>query len=137
MVFELLAQSLFDYLKDNSFSPFPLKHIKSFAFQLLTSVKFLHSIKLIHTDLKPENIMICDIESRQPRSSERRKVVRPKELVDTGIRLIDFGSAIFEDDHHTSVVSTRHYRAPEILLGMGWSFPCDVWSIGMHRFYLF
>jgi dual-specificity kinase len=27
-------------------------------------------------------------------------------------------------------VSTRHYRAPEVLLGMGWSFPCDVWSVG-------
>jgi serine/threonine protein kinase len=27
-------------------------------------------------------------------------------------------------------VSTRHYRAPEIILGLGWSFPCDIWSIG-------
>jgi dual-specificity kinase len=100
MVFELLAQSLFDYLKDNSFSPFPLKQIKSFAFQLLTSVKFVHSIKLIHTDLKPENIMLCDVMSKVPRTSERRRSVRPKELVNTDICLIDFGSAIFADDHH-------------------------------------
>lgn len=28
------------------------------------------------------------------------------------------------------MVSTRHYRAPEIILGLGWSYPCDVWSIG-------
>jgi dual-specificity kinase len=28
------------------------------------------------------------------------------------------------------VVSTRHYRAPEIILQLGWSFPCDIWSIG-------
>jgi len=28
------------------------------------------------------------------------------------------------------VVSTRHYRAPEIILGIGWSYPCDLWSIG-------
>lgn len=28
------------------------------------------------------------------------------------------------------MVSTRHYRAPEIILNMGWSFPCDIWSIG-------
>jgi serine/threonine protein kinase len=27
-------------------------------------------------------------------------------------------------------VSTRHYRAPEIILQLGWSFPCDIWSIG-------
>ncbi|KAL3896687.1 MAG: hypothetical protein SGCHY_003915, partial [Lobulomycetales sp.] len=130
MVFRLLSQSVFDYLKANDFNPFPLKHVKSFAFQLLTSVKFMHSINLIHTDLKPENIMLCDVGSTQPRSSERRSRQRPRELLSTDIRLIDFGSSIFSDDHHTAIVSTRHYRAPEILLGCGWSFPCDVWSIG-------
>lgn len=46
------------------------------------------------------------------------------------LRLIDFGSATFEPDYHASVVSTRHYRAPEIILGTGWSYPCDAWSIG-------
>ena len=28
------------------------------------------------------------------------------------------------------MVSTRHYRAPEVILGLGWSFPCDIWSVG-------
>lgn len=51
-------------------------------------------------------------------------------LRDTAIRLIDFGSTIFDSDYHSSVVSTRHYRAPEIILGIGWSYPCDVWSLG-------
>lgn len=69
------------------------------------------------------------------------------------MHLIDFGSATFEEEYHASVVSTRHYRAPEIILGelpdasnklkamltnvlhgaatgLGWSYPCDVWSIG-------
>lgn len=44
--------------------------------------------------------------------------------------MIDFGSATFDDEYHSSVVSTRHYRAPEIILQLGWSFPCDIWSIG-------
>jgi dual-specificity kinase len=51
-------------------------------------------------------------------------------LFDTEIRLIDFGSATFDNEYHSSVVSTRHYRAPEIILGLGWSYPCDIWSIG-------
>ena len=43
---------------------------------------------------------------------------RQKRIVNnTDIRLIDFGSATFEDEYHSSVVSTRHYRAPEIILG--------------------
>jgi dual-specificity kinase len=50
-------------------------------------------------------------------------------LKDTRIVLIDFGSSISQDDYHGSVVSTRHYRAPEILLDLGWSFPCDIVSI--------
>ena len=59
------------------------------------------------------------------RSARHRKV-----LLDPEIRLIDFGSATFNDEYHSSVVSTRHYRAPEIILNLGWSFPCDIWSIG-------
>lgn len=47
-------------------------------------------------------------------------------LKDTRIILIDFGSTILQEDYHSAVVSTRHYRAPEILLDLGWSFPCDI-----------
>jgi serine/threonine protein kinase len=46
------------------------------------------------------------------------------------IKLIDFGSATFDAQHHSSVISTRHYRAPEVILGLGWTYPCDLWSIG-------
>lgn len=48
----------------------------------------------------------------------------------SSIRLIDFGSATYDSRHHSSVVSTRHYRAPEVILGLGWSYPCDMWSVG-------
>ena len=44
--------------------------------------------------------------------------------------VIDFGSATFDDQYHSALVSTRHYRAPEVVLGLGWSYPCDVWSVG-------
>jgi serine/threonine protein kinase len=60
MVFELLSMSLFDFLKSNHFKPFSLDHIQSFAFQLLTSVAFMHHLSLCHTDLKPENIMLVN-----------------------------------------------------------------------------
>jgi dual-specificity kinase len=99
----------------------------------------LHDLNLIHTDLKPENILLCDnsyqaftYSRRIPSSSNtvNRQAAQRKVLLDTEIRLIDFGSATFQDEYHSSVVSTRHYRAPEIILGLGWSFPCDIWSIG-------
>jgi dual-specificity kinase len=153
---DLLGQSVFDFLKGNTFVPFPNSQIQSFARQLFTSVActfpailfhcsqtnimvVLHDLNLIHTDLKPENILLCDnayqaftYSRRIPSSSTtvNRQAAQRKVLLDTEIRLIDFGSATFQDEYHSSVVSTRHYRAPEIILGLGWSFPCDIWSIG-------
>ncbi|KAI6373651.1 hypothetical protein MCOR25_003423 [Pyricularia grisea] len=139
IVMDLLGQSVFDFLKSNQFTPFPNSQIQSFARQLFTSVAFLHDLNLIHTDLKPENILLADAtyqtftyNRKIPSSSTTvgRTATQRKVLLDTEIRLIDFGSATFQDEYHSSVVSTRHYRAPEIILGLGWSFPCDIWSIG-------
>ena len=48
----------------------------------------------------------------------------------SAVRVIDFGSATFDDAHHSAVVSTRHYRAPEVILGLGWTYPADLWSAG-------
>ncbi|KAI8908851.1 kinase-like domain-containing protein [Powellomyces hirtus] len=141
MVFPLLSQSVFDYLKENSFVPFLSHQTAEIAFQLVEAVVFMHRIKLIHTDLKPdlltfvgffeksENIMIVDNTSVTVPGARRTSKPR-KKLVSTEIRLIDFGSSIFQDDYHSTIVSTRHYRAPEILLGAGWSYPCDIWSLG-------
>lgn len=94
---------------------------------------------MIHTDLKPENILLDSAlyqtftyNRRIPsaRSTSSRQATQRRVLLNPDIRLIDFGSATFQDEYHSSVVSTRHYRAPEIILGLGWSFPCDIWSIG-------
>ncbi|KAI8619868.1 kinase-like domain-containing protein [Chytriomyces sp. MP71] len=125
MVFELLAQSVFDFLKENSFAPFPIAHIQSFSVQILEAVHFLHALRLIHTDLKPENLML-----ESTRCIPGLSTAPARRLLSPRVRLIDFGSAIFEEEYHSSVVSTRHYRAPEIILGTGWSFPCDMWSVG-------
>ncbi|KAJ3997175.1 CMGC/CLK protein kinase [Lentinula boryana] len=133
LVSELLGMCVFDFLKDNEFAPFPRHHIQSFARQLLNSVAFLHRESLIHTDLKPENILLVHNNYRIVNIPVTGKNAAPKSkriLNSTEIRLIDFGSATFEKEYHSQVVSTRHYRAPEIILGLGWSFPCDVYSLG-------
>lgn len=99
----------------------------------------MHDLNLIHTDLKPENILLVNngyhnYSYNRPIPSSSTQTTRQgrtrRVLLDTDIRLIDFGSATFDEEYHSSVVSTRHYRAPEIILGLGWSFPCDIWSIG-------
>lgn len=134
LVSELLGMCVYDFLKENEFAPFPRHHIQSFARQLLGSVAFLHDLHLIHTDLKPENILLVNNEYRLavvPVPGKRNAPPRTKRILQsTDIRLIDFGSATFEEEYHSTVVSTRHYRAPEIILGLGWSYPCDAYSLG-------
>ncbi|KAJ3316664.1 dual specificity protein kinase kns1, partial [Gonapodya sp. JEL0774] len=129
MVFDLLSQSLYDFMKANEFHPFPLFQVRSLARQLLEAVAYMHTQRLVHTDLKPENMMLHATGSVE-RPSLKFIGRTCKELVDPQMMLIDFGSSTFEGEYHSSVVSTRHYRAPEIILSMGWSYPCDMWSAG-------
>lgn len=130
IVTDLFGMSIFDFLESNHYIPFPRSHIKSFAKQLFSSVAFLHGLNLVHTDLKPENILLKSNKSYSEPLANHTKHKTRRVLEDTTIHIIDFGSAIFNDEYHSLVVSTRHYRAPEIILGTGWSFPCDIWSIG-------
>ncbi|QDZ23824.1 serine/threonine-protein kinase [Chloropicon primus] len=129
IVFAKLGMSLFDLLRKNRYKPFDLYHVQAFARQMLETVEFLHTISLVHTDLKPENILLPNHKYRKvPPSSGSRRGTRIPEKAH--LYLIDFGSATFDDQYHSKVVSTRHYRAPEVMLGLGWSFPCDIWSLG-------
>ncbi|QDP16936.1 hypothetical protein Tsubulata_013518 [Turnera subulata] len=133
IVFEKLGPSLFDFLKRNRYCPFPVDLVREFGRQLLESVAYMHDLRLIHTDLKPENILLVSPEYIQlpgcKRSSSDETHFRclPKS---SAIKLIDFGSTTFDNQNHSSIVSTRHYRAPEVILGLGWTYPCDLWSVG-------
>jgi len=128
IAFEMLGASVFDFLKDNNYEPYPIDQVRQMAYELILAVKFLHDNRLTHTDLKPENILFFDSSHEiayDPKKKQDFRFVRNAE-----IRLIDFGSATFDHEHHSTIVSTRHYRAPEVILELGWSQPCDVWSIG-------
>ncbi|KAF8670925.1 hypothetical protein HU200_050192 [Digitaria exilis] len=133
IVFEKLGPSLYDFLKRNRYQPFPVELVRDFGRQLLESVSYMHELGLIHTDLKPENILLVSSEyikvpsSKKSSQDEMHFKCLPKS---SAIKLIDFGSTAFDNQEHNSIVSTRHYRAPEIILGLGWSSPCDIWSVG-------
>ncbi|VAI47580.1 unnamed protein product [Triticum turgidum subsp. durum] len=136
IVFEKLGPSLYDFLRKNSYRSFPIDLVREFARQILESVTFMHDLRLIHTDLKPENILLVSpdtikvhdykIPIRPPKDGSVFKNL-PKS---SAIKLIDFGSTTFDHQDHNYVVSTRHYRAPEVILGLGWNYPCDLWSVG-------
>uniref|UniRef100_A0A673IFW6 dual-specificity kinase n=1 Tax=Sinocyclocheilus rhinocerous TaxID=307959 RepID=A0A673IFW6_9TELE len=134
--FELLALSTFDFLKENNYLPYSISQVRHMAYQICLAVKFLHENKLTHTDLKPENILFVNSDFTITYNVEKKRDERT--VKNTAVRVVDFGSATFDHEHHSTIVSTRHYRAPEVILELGWSQPCDVWSIGciLFEYYL-
>ncbi|XP_073007607.1 serine/threonine-protein kinase AFC2-like isoform X1 [Typha latifolia] len=136
IVFEKLGPSLYDFLRKNNYRSFPIDLVRELARQLLECVAFMHDLRLIHTDLKPENILLVSaqfikvpdykVSPRTPKEGSYFKHL-PKS---SAIKVIDFGSTTYDHEDHSYVVSTRHYRAPEVILGLGWSYPCDIWSVG-------
>lgn len=138
MVFNRLGPSLFDFLQKNGYRPFDVNKVRQFGQQIFEAVAYMHELSLIHTDLKPENILLekngYERHSSSPSSSLIPGVPsgRPGKRVPicSKVKVIDFGSSTFNEAYHSHIVSTRHYRAPEIILGHGWSFPCDIWSVG-------
>ncbi|XP_049448060.1 dual specificity protein kinase CLK4-like [Epinephelus fuscoguttatus] len=136
IVMELLGISTFEFLRQNHFLPFNVEQIRHMAFQLFRAVCFLHRNKLTHTDLKPENILfVCSDYDLEYNNETKSKKKKPRSL---DVKVVDFGTATFDHEHHESLVSTRHYRAPEVILDLGWNQSCDVWSLGcvLMEFYL-
>jgi serine/threonine protein kinase len=113
LVFEYLDQDL-KHLMDKRKDPPTGRILKSYLYQMLDAVLFCHIHRVIHRDLKPQNLLI---------SKDGLTV-----------KLADFGLArSFQIPLHTYTheVVTLWYRAPEILLGdKHYSPSVDIWSLG-------
>lgn len=108
---ELLGMNLYEFIKAHDFKGFSLRLIRRFTKQILSSLVLLQGRRVIHCDLKPENILIA-----HPLHSE--------------IKVIDFGSSCFENEKVYTYIQSRFYRSPEVILGMSYGMPIDMWSLG-------
>ncbi|KAI9665290.1 MAG: hypothetical protein M1831_001727 [Alyxoria varia] len=108
---ELLGINLYEFIKAHDFVGFSLKLIRRFTKQMLASLSLLQDRNVIHCDLKPENILLA-----HPLHSE--------------IKIIDFGSSCFDNEKVYTYIQSRFYRSPEVILGMSYGMPIDMWSLG-------
>ncbi|KAF8311805.1 CMGC/MAPK/P38 protein kinase [Cantharellus anzutake] len=104
-VTELLGTDLHRLLTSR---PLEKQFIQYFLYQILRGLKYVHSAGVVHRDLKPSNILVnenCDL------------------------KICDFGLARLQDPQMTGYVSTRYYRAPEIMLTwQKYDVAVDIWS---------
>ena len=112
LVFEYLEQDLKKYMDTHGGALQP-PVVRSFAYQLLNGLAFCHHEKVLHRDLKPQNLLI----------SSRGEL----KLADFGLARA-FGIPVTT---YSSEVVTLWYRAPDVLLGSrAYTTSIDVWSAG-------
>lgn len=114
LVFEYLDLDLKKHMDSSPHISNDRMVIKGYVYQLCASIAFCHAHRVLHRDLKPQNLLI-------DKSTNKLK------LADFGLARA-FGIPVRAYTHE---VVTLWYRAPEILLGVRhYSTPVDVWSIG-------
>uniref|UniRef100_A0A3P9JEJ5 Protein kinase domain-containing protein n=1 Tax=Oryzias latipes TaxID=8090 RepID=A0A3P9JEJ5_ORYLA len=121
IAFEVLDQSLLDFMEKRDFHPLTVEEIRTIAWQLIVALKGLNSVNLVHCDIKLDNIMLVDQVSEPFR-----------------VKLIDFGLA--EKIGHMRTGATMQnicYRAPEVILGLPLDQSVDLWTVGYILFVLY
>ncbi|KAF6770723.1 hypothetical protein AHF37_10885 [Paragonimus kellicotti] len=102
---------VFEYMKENLTKLFPEESIRNIIWQVLDGLSFMHKHGFFHRDMKPENLLCNGPDT---------------------VKLADFGLAreIRSQPPYTDYVSTRWYRAPEVLLrSTSYNSPIDLFAV--------
>ncbi|KAL8941090.1 MAG: hypothetical protein Q9216_002461 [Gyalolechia sp. 2 TL-2023] len=133
---EYMDGNLYQLMKARDHKCLDGSSVKSILFQILSGLEHIHAHDFFHRDIKPENILVSTSAPLESTTSFRRYsalVTPPSTPPLYTIKIADFGLARETHSQHpyTTYVSTRWYRAPEVLLRAGeYSAPVDIWAIG-------
>ena len=131
---EYMDGNLYQLMKARDHKPLDRKHVKSILYQILSGLDHIHAHRFFHRDIKPENILVSTSAPNDSAFSRYSNLVTPPSTPPTyTVKIADFGLA--RETHsklpYTTYVSTRWYRAPEVLLRAGeYSAPVDMWALG-------
>ncbi|CAH9094014.1 unnamed protein product [Cuscuta epithymum] len=115
-VFKYMERNLYELTKERG-KLFSETEVRNWCFQVFQGLAYMHQRGYFHRDLKPENLLVS------------------KDI----IKIADFGLAreINSEPPYTEYVSTRWYRAPELLLqSPSWGSTVDMWAIMAEMFTL-
>ncbi|KAI0105551.1 kinase-like protein [Nemania sp. FL0031] len=127
---------------------FPSTVVKEALKQMVPALDFLHSdAHVIHTDFHPGNLLIgfedrdeclAQVEEGELKNPGPRKVLKDRTIYRSRVvignigplYLCDFGNAHIGEEG-SGIAMSISFRAPEVILGMKWSYPIDMWSVGV------
>lgn len=132
---EYMDGNLYQLMKARDQKYLDGRSVKSILFQILSGLDHIHAHNFFHRDIKPENILVSSSAPNETSTFSRySNLVTPPSTPPTySVKIADFGLA--RETHstaaYTTYVSTRWYRAPEVLLRAGeYSAPVDIWAVG-------
>ena len=113
LIFEVMDSNLHEWLRAQS-APLAEDAVRNLMYRLVVALQHIHARGFIHRDIKPENLLVDD-------AGDDLKVADFAAAADARTKL-----------PRTDYVSTRWYRAPEVLLRAGsYSTPIDMWAVGV------
>ncbi|CAG8139920.1 unnamed protein product [Penicillium salamii] len=123
--------------------------LKSAIKQMLLALDYLHTeCKLVHTDIKSDNIMQelndisvlkkfvqGEVKNPSPRKIVSDRTIYLSRLLDPPKKfgralLCDFGEAVQGEEKRNHNAQPEFYRSPEVMLKANWSYPADIWNLG-------
>jgi serine/threonine protein kinase len=123
VVLERLGPNLYDLITSNHNKGLSMRAIQSIGRQIVSGLSLMHRrCRIVHCDIKPENVLTLHppADGHLPSSSTEH----------SAIKLIDFSSSCYHGQQTFTYLQSRYYRAPEVIIGAGYSFPIDMWSLG-------
>lgn len=134
-VFECMEGNLYQLTKSRKGRPLASGLTASIFHQILSGLDHIHCCGYFHRDMKPENLLITTTGLADYPASSLYALpgATPEKDVVVVVKLADFGLAreTSSKPPYTEYVSTRWYRAPEVLLrSRDYSNPVDMWALG-------
>ncbi|XP_038668375.1 SRSF protein kinase 3-like isoform X2 [Scyliorhinus canicula] len=159
LVIELLGDHLHRWILRSKRQGLPMTCVKKIIQQVLQGLSYLHTkCNILHTDIKPENILLCvnqEYLNRLVASMQQgmgETLLKPSEVFQAeksllnpmdpkhaegiSIKIVDLGSGCWAFRHVSEEIQTRQYRALEAILGAGYGSSADIWSTACMAFEL-